>query len=446
MGIRGRAGRLGQGGITQTRQGPWFAESNKRRLTYSLGFRKAMALPVLEPAEIEVRFLGTLGEPAFQELAKIVSEKLGAHRLDGSWRADAASVEFTPHHTELGGHKLVTPVELGTLQVVVDGGAGSTERMSLQVYRFLVPCYQAWYRILTPSSGAGSVSPSDWGRIRQAYRGLLAALDRLGLDPKAVVWTVRLTESCRQAMRAGADRGLIPPDFFDRVLNEEGSDFRAASWFGDSFLGLHLGEGKEHYLLVDLDPLRTFRVSQLFYLQVGCAKMHELAEEMLRRLRQEEQGRILRLNERPRAAHELRLGQLRSEVDKNLPRREALSQMSWDVAYDLSHADILQDFLHYHVSGLLDGASQEAIPKSRIPTVGWDLGRELELHYEGPIRETERWAKEDLRRAHEDVEAWEQHLQSRMDLLLQVRLERQQYAIFALTGVTILLAIITLVR
>lgn len=401
-------------------------------------------MPSLVPSDVEIRVMGTLLPAELERLSTALLAARAAGQMEGNWAYKPDGERYHLHHDTVGGYKLVAPVEIGTLSSLVEVSPYGRTSLLLQAYQFLVPCYQIWVRV--PPSGGNGDSGRTWKATRMCYESLLKVVDRLNLNPNTVVWTVNLTPESREYLAPGDPNRVVSPAFFDAVLDAEQSHYRAGSWYGASFVGLHHAEGREHYLIVEGDPSRPFRVAQLFYLLVGRTRLHQLSQEIASRVsRSESTFDAERLSER-RAAHALNLSQLRIEVNKNLPKRELLSKMSWDLAYDLAHQDLLKDFIDYHSGELLDARGREVPANPLIPTVSSEIHRELRLHYDGPMNETTKWAREWIRRETDDITAWESHLRSHMDLLLQLRIERQQIAIFALTAVSIVLAVMTVLE
>ena len=416
-------------------------------MTYRGALRLSMSSASLRPDGVEIRFMGTSTEEEFATLRALIEERRQSERIRAAWSVPSPLGDLYPHHAELGGFKLVTPVEVGTIVFPMGGGDATVPSFSLQMYRSLTPCYQAWHRLTTPADSQEPGANIRWTEIRDRYRALIRQVDGLGLEPRIVVWTIRPSDSPVSFEIASGAGQLLSPRFFDKVLGQEGSDYRAASWFGTSFVGLSISEGREHYLVVDGDSTRPFRVSQLFYLLVGRAKAHDLAEEMHRRVAEFERDPKLRIEERPTLPVNPPIAELQKEVDRLSQRRIDLASWTTRLSEDFSHVDMLKDFVRYHTVDLVDAKNEREVTTVQcVPRVGWETQNYFRLRYEGPVDETVQWARASLRRARERVDDVEQVLRDRMDLMLSRRLWNYQWIVLALSVVVLVTSILAVLH
>lgn len=432
-----------------------------------------MVAPPLRPAELEIRLMGTMSRDQLTSLSDLVMRKLSAGEARGPWTAVHRSDDLDPHHTDLGGYKLVTPLEIGTVTLLPPADeSASAVSVTIQVYSALVPCYQVWLRLPQPRTPSES-RQITWSEIRAAYQYALREVTGLGLDPRIMVWSVTVDSfpwEIEEPTGPDLAGGTVSARFFDLVLGEEGSRFRAASWYGTAFVGLHITEGKEHFLVVDGDSSRPFRVSQFFYLLIGRTQMHIVAHDIHLFSRSLEADREIGIetlpvsNEaqkggvppRPIAADRhasgpittrLKVWELDREIRKVQTRRGRMAEASITLSRHLAHADMIRDFVSYHSSGLTSDATERPVTCGPpLPKLGAELSYDLRIRYQGPLNEAVQWARELIRRAAENNESKEAFMRDRMTLLMTRNLWRLQLTFLALTLLALGLSLYGLFR
>lgn len=423
----------------------------------------------LQPVGLEIRLLGTLTKDELVSLSKLVVRRRNAEEVKGSWTPVNEKDDWDPHHRELGGYKLVTPLEIGTIGLSgITPSNGQASSFTLQVYASLVPCYQVWLRLPAAAPDGNKHAPLEWGAIRDAYRRLLNDVDGFGLNPQVTLWSVTVAQFPWELERPeGPHRqgGLVSPEFFDQALGEEMSDFQAASWYGTSFVGLHLAEGKEHYLVVDGMIDRPFRVSQFFYYLIGQTQLHNLAETIHQFARSLEEDPELGAEFPPAqqsggtsgpnssttvlrsATDRLNVGELEREIDQSQRRRSKMGEAAITLSKHLAHAEMLREFVRYHTSGLTSDSGERFVESEpAIPKIGAEVEKDLRMRYDGPLNESVQWAREIMRRAREKNETREELLRDRMNLLMTRRLWRLQLMFLSFTLVALGLSLYSIFR
>jgi len=399
-----------------------------------------MSTLILEPRGVEIRMLGSIS-PSEPDL-HLVEVALRAAIASGSWGGDWPSTGFGTRHklqpSEIVGRHLIAPKEITTLQNTAGSPGKGKGGTSLQFFEFLVPCYQVWSHYEPKMEGGHQAPTISLDDLREGFSEMSRDADNLSLNPEIIVWTVTLSEHSRQQLRAIAGQGVLPPDFFDRVLGGHGAAFIAASWFGTSFVGLHVSEGREHYLVVDTEASSVFRSSQLFYLLVGRTYLRNLGNELRESLPREPPG-LPRREEEDQLEVTLKMPWLRARVRDLNERRLAILGYELKSSNLFSRIDAIERFLDFHSLDVLAEGSSQVAASPQLPTIRQELNRHLAVHFKGTVQHFRRVVEDELTTEKRILDDRQRALESHLEVLQEERLERLNRLVILLTIVTVLL-------